>query len=298
MSQAQLVQMDFAEADATAKLLPRSPLLSSHSLGWDGILVQHHQQPAWEMPEYTPSHHTLTLQHHSHTVASERVLNGKLRTEQLQAGDVALIPVDVAHKKLWRRDCNFTLLMLDPVHVARITSEVTDNSQFELLPQFAKSDPLIYQIGIALKSELETDRPSDRLYIDSLMTALIAHLMRHYSTVPLVTSPPINGLSKYQLERTIEYINAHLTQELNLSELADAVGVSKFYFCRLFKQSMGSTPHQYVIEQRVERAKQLLQQRQFAIADVALQCGFANQSHLNRHFKRIVGITPFAFLKQ
>lgn len=298
MAQEQVLQVDFTEEDASESILPRSPLLSSLQRGWDGILVQHHHQPAWEMPEYVPSHHTLSIHHVNHAIDSERVLDGKWRTEQLHQGDVALIPADVPHKKLWRRDCRFTLLMLDPGHVARIADEVRDNNRFQLLPQFAKSDPLIYHIGTALKLELESDQPSNRLYTDSLITALVAHLIRHYSTSSIVIPKASSSLSNYQLNQAIAYIEAHLTQEISLSSLADAVGVSKFYFCRLFKQSMGVTPHQYVIQQRVERAKQLLQQRQFSIADVALQCGFANQGHLNRHFKRIVGITPFAFLKQ
>jgi AraC family transcriptional regulator len=305
-SQEQALHVDLAEEKATAKLLPRSPLLSSHTRGWEGILVQHHQQPAWEMPVYAPSHHTLSIHHSSHSTESERVLDGKWRTEHIHQGDVALIPANVPHQKRWRRDCSFTLLMLDPTYVARFAEDALDGAGtvslketcLEMLPQFAKSDPLLYQIGVALKSELETEHPSTPLYIDSLITALTAHLIRHYSTISLKLPTSTPGLSPYQLERAIAYINADLTQELNLVELAAVAGISKFYFCRLFKQSMGTTPHQYVLQQRVERAKQLLKQHQNSIADVALQCGFTNQSHLNRHFKRLTGITPLAFLKQ
>ena len=304
--QEQALHVDLAEEEAMARLLPRSPLLSSHTRGWDGILVQHHQQPAWEMPVYAPSHHTLSIHHSSHVTESERVLDGKWRTENIHQGDVALIPANVIHQKRWRRDCSFTLLMLDPAYVAQLAAEALDGvghvslkeTRLEVLPQFAQSDPLLYQIGVALKSELETEHPSTPLYIDSLITALTAHLIRHYSTTSLKTPASIPGLSPYQLERAIAYINTDLTQELNLAKLAAVVGVSKFYFCWLFKQSMGTTPHQYVLQQRVERAKQLLKQHQASIADVALQCGFTNQSHLNRHFKRLTGITPLTFLKQ
>jgi AraC family transcriptional regulator len=79
---------------------------------------------------------------------------------------------------------------------------------------------------------------------------------------------------------------------LELEELAQQVGMSLFYFSRLFKQSLNITPHQYVIGQRVERAKQLLRNSELPLADIALECGFANQGHLNRHFKRLTGVTP------
>lgn len=114
----------------------------------------------------------------------------------------------------------------------------------------------------------------------------------------LALSVSADGLPKYPLNKAIDYIHAHLEQEIKLLQLANSVGMSQYYFCRLFKQSMGVSPHQYVLRQRVERAKQLLRRQQFSIVDVALQCGFASQSHLNRHFKRIVGVTPLTFLKQ
>ena len=68
--------------------------------------------------------------------------------------------------------------------------------------------------------------------------------------------------------------------------------MSPHYFCSLFKQSMRMTPHQYVIQTRVNRAKELLLKGKYTIAQVALMVGFANQSHLNRHFKKLIGVTP------
>ena len=98
--------------------------------------------------------------------------------------------------------------------------------------------------------------------------------------------------------QVIDYINNHLEQDLSLIELAAIAQMSPHYFSHLFKQSTGMTPHQYVIRCRVECAKELLLQRKLTIAEIAYKVGFANQSHLNRHFKRLLGVTPKAILQK
>jgi AraC family transcriptional regulator len=102
-------------------------------------------------------------------------------------------------------------------------------------------------------------------------------------------------LSKTQLSRSIEYINEHLSQNLTLTEIAAELDLSQYYFCRLFKQSIGMTPHQYLIQQRVERSKQLLKQSEQKIVDIATQCGFANPSHFAKCFRQRMGISPQQF---
>jgi AraC family transcriptional regulator len=97
------------------------------------------------------------------------------------------------------------------------------------------------------------------------------------------------------LKQLLDYIHANLAQDIKLTNLAQIVGMSQYYFCQLFKQSMGIAPYQYVIQLRVERAKQLLKCREMAISDVALACGFANQSHFTKHFRKLTGITPKAY---
>ncbi|WP_370589516.1 helix-turn-helix domain-containing protein [Tychonema sp. LEGE 07203] len=84
---------------------------------------------------------------------------------------------------------------------------------------------------------------------------------------------------------------------MSLEAIANHIDISSYHFCRLFKQSTGFSPHQYVIQQRVERAKQLLLQGKMSLAEIAIACGFSHQSHLNRHFKRITGVTPKTLLK-
>ncbi|MER3588991.1 MAG: AraC family transcriptional regulator, partial [Mastigocladus sp. ERB_26_1] len=95
--------------------------------------------------------------------------------------------------------------------------------------------------------------------------------------------------------QVIAYIQAHLSEDISLEAIATEVGMSRYYFCRLFKQSTGISPHQYVIKCRIDRAKELLLQGQNSIADVAFEVGFTSQSHFTKHFKHLIGMTPKAY---
>jgi AraC family transcriptional regulator len=100
------------------------------------------------------------------------------------------------------------------------------------------------------------------------------------------------SLTQAQLQRSLDYIHTHLDRELSLTELAEVINISPTYFASLFKQAIDISPHQYVIQQRVERAKLMLLKTDLAIADIALQVGFSSQSHLTQQFKRFTGMTP------
>jgi AraC family transcriptional regulator len=136
------------------------------------------------------------------------------------------------------------------------------------------------------------------LLVDSLKTALAIHLLRNYCrTQPKIFSH-LGGLSASQLQHVKDYVNEHLHQDLKLNELAAIVQLSPYYFLRLFKQQVGITPHQYILQCRIDKAKSLLQHTNLSIAAIALKVGFCDQSHFTRYFKRVVGVTPMQFLRK
>ena len=100
------------------------------------------------------------------------------------------------------------------------------------------------------------------------------------------------SLTSTQLQQVRDYINTHLDRDLSLVQIAGVINISPTYFASLFKSATGISPHQYVIRQRVERAKLLLLKTDLMIADIALQVGFSSQSHLTQQFKRLTGMTP------
>lgn len=177
-----------------------------------------------------------------------------------------------------------------------VPSEIIDISQFDLCPQFCLTDPFIETLLRQFAQGMDAESSLDRLYVDSLSNTLFLHLLQHYTTRKKEISHYKAGLSKYQLRRAIGYIESHLAQDIKLTDIAQLLGMSQYYFCRLFRQSMGISPYKYVIQQRVAQAKRLLRQPQkIAIAKIALDCGFSNQSALSKHFRALTGATPKAY---
>ena len=113
---------------------------------------------------------------------------------------------------------------------------------WELIPRFAHPDLLIYQIGLALKRELESGEQSSRLYVEAATMMLAAHLLRHYSASQLPLQTDVSKLSKASLNQATEYIDAHLAEDLSVTEIAASVSMSQYHFTRLFRQSIGVAP--------------------------------------------------------
>lgn len=103
------------------------------------------------------------------------------------------------------------------------------------------------------------------------------------------------GLPAFRLRRVKSYVNQNFGDDLSLDAMADVAGMSKYHFCRLFRQSAGVTPYQYLLGVRVDRAKRLLQETEDSIGDIAEQVGFNSQSQFNRAFRKLAGTTPAAF---
>lgn len=300
MPQASPLTFDFTNEENVLSVFPQLPLLSSETLGWQGINVQYHHQPAWECPEVEHVQHIIVtvVNTPKGPIHSGRTIGEQRQQEQLFNESCVIIPAGVRHQTAWSQDAEFMLLNLDPIHLAQIAHETVDCDRVELTPQFAKFDPILSGISHALKAELEADGVRGMLYVESAITFLAAHLLRYHCTqTPSLRNYP-QGLPKYKLREAISYIQEHLGEELSLDEIATHLNMSQYYFCHLFKQSMGVSPYQYVLQQRINKAKQLLKQRWLTLTDVALECGFSNQTHFTKHFRKLTGTTPKAYREQ
>jgi AraC family transcriptional regulator len=290
MSEAQVISIDGTQKSSLLKLLPQPPLLSSQKLGWEGICVQYHRQPVWETPHACGPHHSIVVHHSKFQI--ECLLDGHRQQERIVKGDIAIIPASTPNYQCWDREGEFSLLFLEPTHIAQMAHESIDVDRVEILPHFATPDPLVYQICLALTSELASNGVCSRLYVDSLITTLSIHLLRQYFARKQLIRSYSEGLPKNKLQQAIEYIDNHLTENLSLKEIASVVGISPHYFTSLFKQSTGLSAYQFVIYRRMERAKQLLRRQDLSITQVSLHVGFQSQSHFTNVFRKCTGMTP------
>ena len=269
-------------------------LASSRNTNWDGLLLEHLHLPTLDISELCAASHSLTLQL-GRPKTVELKINGRFSNKQLLPGNVCITPTRQLHSVRWREDIEVLTLTLEPKFLALSVQESINPDRVELMMHRGHNDPLIREILLALKAELEAGCPSGQLYAEAMGNALAVHLLKNYTTAPSKISTYNNGLPQHKLTQVLDYIQIHLDQELKLADLAALVGISQYYFCRLFKQSMGVAPHQYVLHQRIERSKQLLKQNELAIAEIALLCGFKNQSHLTTLFRKFTGMTPKVF---
>jgi AraC family transcriptional regulator len=216
----------------------------------------------------------------------------------VRAGDLFLSP---AYSQEWLRrpqEADFLNLYLDPALLGQIAQTATSARSFEIRgPEEVIEDQLILQIGLALRAEIDAASAQFSLvYVESLEHTLATHLLKRFSDrKPLDFAVP-GRLSTVCMRQVVEYIHAHLHQPLTLTELAGIAALSPHHFARVFKQTTGTSPHQYILQKRIEHVKTLLLKEDLPLATMASELGFVDQSHLTRVFKRVVGMTPHAFL--
>ncbi|MBW4534974.1 MAG: helix-turn-helix transcriptional regulator [Pleurocapsa minor HA4230-MV1] len=267
-------------------------LLSSQEAGWNNLGLIYELEPAGEMPETIALTHVLIVAQGEFQASFH--IEGKWHQEQYLKGDVALIPAGSLFPRVKTdRDVPLIDLFLPPDTL--LNAMGASAAKVELRSQLKVQDPLIQQIALALKTELAKAGEDSRLYADSMATALGAHLLWRYGVKNSIVKEYRGGLTNYQLKIVTEYIQEHLDHNLNLDLLASLINISPHYFASLFKQSTGTSPHKYITNCRLAKAKILLRQNNLAIAFICQEVGFKNQSHFTRVFRQHYQITPKAY---
>ena len=153
-------------------------------------------------------------------------------------------------------------------------------------------DPVMRGLGLALLPTLRAPEQANRLFVDHIGWALAAHVAQSYGEATPRTASGKGRLARWQEARAKEMIDARLDGDIPLVDLAAACGLSVGHFARAFRQTTNMSPHQWLLQRRIDRAMTLLRETSLPLAEIATACGFSDQSHFTRIFNRIVGATP------
>jgi AraC family transcriptional regulator len=278
---------------------PETPPASSRARGWEDVVVEREIFYPFEDGEAVHDEHFIGMiqarRAHMRYAVDGREFEGVYRK-----GDIVLSPAGQPVR--WRPDdaSDALIVAIRPSLWQRVVEQVTDldPASVQLVGQPKTRDPLIQTMTQTLMSEVEGGGLGERLCGESVATALVIHLLRHYSSPRRPTFRPAGrGLSGPGLRRALDFIRDHLDTSISLAAIAQATGVSVSHFTTLFKRSTGYSPHQYLIWCRVERAKELLRHgdQSLTLAQIAARVGFCEQGHLTRHFQRLEKTTPSSY---
>lgn len=260
------------------------------------IQVQSFHNDPGECHTCVPDEHILFMSLNARPIHYLQSQDGKTDTGFFRKGDLMLVPAGSPIFTRWQGDEDCLEIRLSDRFLNHVAQETLDQGGncLQIQPTFQMRDPQLEAIATMLLTE---SRQSDtnRLYVDSLANVLAVNLLRSHATVQPTVPTYEGGLPPYQLRQILDYIDAHLDQEIKLERLAQLLDISQFHFSRLFKQSIGLSPYRYLMQQRVERAKHLLKTSDSLIVDIALECGFNSHSHLSKQFRQLTGITPRAY---
>ena len=268
---------------------------SSRDHGWEGIEVEEvvHQRDDFSLSA-APRH--LLVLHLDRPLDVREHRHG--RGGKLREGSLTILPAGVPTE--WHMDRHGDVrqlhLHLEPLLLRRVAEDVgLHPGRVEILPSVGTRSPEVEHVGLMLLHEMHAGWLGGRLVADSLATLLAVQLLRHHTANPDQPPATHHALSRVALRYVTEYIEEHLAEDVSLADIAAVASISPYHFARLFREAVGVSPHQYVIDRRVERAKLLLTATDWSLAAIAREVGFANGSHLGMHFKRRTGVSPRHF---
>jgi AraC family transcriptional regulator len=219
-------------------------------------------------------------------------IDGRERRGVQTQGQFCVLPAGATGRWAMTRPAEALLLMLAPSLVQDTADALGLRGAAPLVPSIQARDPQLERIAWILRAEHEDGYPGGRLFTDSLASALATRLLRLPPNPAPDARSSSRGLPPRRLRSVIEYIEAHLDQDLTLSELATVAGFSVSHFKPLFKHAVGVPVHRYVVERRVELARRLLVTGRLTMAEIAVEAGFAHQSHMARCMRRVLGLSP------
>lgn len=273
------------------------PIVSSQNLGWETLLVEEYQQPSGGMEFQAESNPVIVLSLATQPHRIYQQMGDRHHIGLYRWGDLCITPAGIPSSYHAEGNDHYLYVQISSMFLQQVAEEALEMNpdRVELMPAFQVRNPQMGQLLRLLQSELHQSARMGRLYVESLANALVVNLLQDHSATQPRIAHYEGGLGDRKLLQVTRYIDNALDQDIKLTDLAQLAEMSQSHFSRLFKQSMGLSPHQYLLQQRVERAKQLLKHTNQSLVEIALACGFDSHSHFTRQFRQITGVTPKAY---
>ena len=244
-----------------------------------------------------PERHLLVL-HAGAPVGGLSRCDGRVHRRVHLPGDIDLVPAGC--EAAWEDDARASVFSIAvPCSLlADVARDLDiDAAATRLTPQLFARDPRLEHIAWALRAELEAGGIEQSLYAQQLVMALGTHLLRRERDLSRALPSVQQRLTPTQLQRVTAYVEDRIGTELRLVDLAQVAGLGVSHFTSLFRASTGESVHRYVMQRRVERARQLLLRGGRSVCAVALETGFSHQSHMARWMRRLLGVAPASLLR-
>ena len=276
--------------------VPGRLTVHSPDQGWDGVSVRGYLYPGHDV-EVPPMRDYMNVAYRRGTTVIRRRLDGRWREESLGPGDVSLLTRATESHWVWPKNIEVVHVYLTQEEVAATCRQMyeRDVAEVELHDVVKANDPAIYRTAMMTAAEAAQDDVGSPLLVQSLSCQLAVHILRRHAQVRFREHFPTEGLSFRQTRQVEDFVRTHLRETISLDDLANAAGLSRYHFARRFRQTTGTSPHEFVLQQRLAQARIMLQRTRSPLREIAALTGFSDQSHLTRVFKRRLGVTPGQF---
>jgi AraC family transcriptional regulator len=275
-----------------------SVLASTRALGWDHI---HGVITAGRLEDFfhysAPFHSVAFCLSGATTVEWKR--GTRLTRFQAQPGELLITPRGDENAIRQHHRNEAFCCCLNPHHLQSLAEQEwkSNGHAIEIIAGYHR-DAELWKLGQRLSKRLLSPIPGSRLFAETLVTQIAIKLLWNYSSLPRQAQTPLEKLADPRLVRVIEYLHASFGEEISLDGLAQVAGLSPNYFLHAFKQTTGQTPHRYLTELRIAKARELLEDPHRSIVEVSLAVGFSSQSHFTTVFRRFMKTTPAAYREE
>jgi AraC family transcriptional regulator len=273
--------------------VPGTVLCASDELGWNGVATRSYRYDGLDV-EVPALSDFVIIAYRQGTTQIQRRFEGAWTRTRCAPGDLSLLTRSQWSHWHWTDRIEVSHVYLTDRFVSAIANEVTNRTAAEVrLHDILRiQDPILSSAVDAVTREASLPRPGTALYVEAVATQLVVHLIRNYASITFEDSQDRSALTPGQRKRLADYVDAHLHEPLGLEQLAGSVGLGLWSFTRRFRESFGCTAHQYLMERRTERARQLLLRSAMPVKEIASACGFSDQAHMTRVFKDRLSATP------